>query len=239
MCAESFEDLVGGLGLADRTKVSGATRCDLRLGRDRPGSRCRAAGRAAPRPDDGGRDRGRSGCPSSRRVMTVSIPSLRHSASRTRVPPTGREEVNASSAGPTPVEPRKAVAGSSSRVSDVTSRAMASRSSWSSRPKLCSTFGRELFVAGSHSLWSTAGTALGCRPCFAVSPPYVHVSRRYTIFDQLIGSNIDRTCVQFPAVRRLPRHADPGRSGGVFPDQPISCGTRVQDHQRAKTDQTG
>ena len=44
-------------------------------------------------------------------------------------------------------------AGSSSRDSDFTSRPIASRSSWSSRPKLCSTFGREVFVAGSHSLW--------------------------------------------------------------------------------------
>ena len=57
-------------------------------------------------------------------------------------------------------EVRRATAGSSSRVSDAASRVsdaisrvMASRSSWSSRPKLCSTLGREVLVAGSHSLW--------------------------------------------------------------------------------------
>jgi hypothetical protein len=94
--------------------------------------------------------RGSSLRPASSRAITVSIPTRRHSASSTRVPPTGREDTNASSAGPVAAS---AAAGSSSRDSDATSRPIASRSSWSSRPKLCSTFGREVFVAGSHSLW--------------------------------------------------------------------------------------
>ena len=96
---------------------------------------------------------GRACGPASSRVMTVSIPSRRHNASSTSVPPTGRDEVNASPAGPAVVGWSGRLAGSSSRVSDATSRLIASRSSWSSRPKLCSTFGREVFVAGSHSLW--------------------------------------------------------------------------------------
>jgi hypothetical protein len=62
--------------------------------------------------------------------MAVSIPSRRHNASSTRVPPTGREEVNVNpvvSAVVVPDEVR-AVAGLSSRVSDATSRPIASRS---------------------------------------------------------------------------------------------------------------
>ena len=70
--------------------------------------------------------------------MTVWIPIRRHNASSTRVPPTGRDEVNANPTDPAVVVPIRAVAGASSRVSDVTSRLMASRSSWSSRPKPCS-----------------------------------------------------------------------------------------------------
>lgn len=139
-------DVVAGLGQAIDVGSAGDPAAAASV---EPGS----SARFATSPNSTRSVRGSRLPPSSSRVMTVSIPSQRHSASRTRVSPTGREEVNASSAGPALAEARRAVAGSSSRVSDATRRLIASRSSWSSRPKLCSTFGREVFVVGSHSLW--------------------------------------------------------------------------------------
>src|SRR6476661_1996150 len=72
---------------------------------------------------------------------------------------------------------------------------MAARSSWSSRPKLCSTFGREVFVAGSHSLWVNCKYRTGVPSLFRrVATVRARVQAIHD-FDQLIGSNIDRTCV--------------------------------------------
>src|SRR4051794_2422534 len=166
--------------------------------------------------------------PASSRVMTVSMPSRRHNASRTSVPPTGREEVNANPSDPAVVVPVRAVAGSSSRVSDPTSRLIASRSSWSSRPKLCSTFGREVFVAGSHSLWVSCRYRTGVPSLFrrvatrTCTCPDVTRLRAAQPFEH--RSNV---CPVLPPLPDLPRHAELGRYRGVCPDQPISCGTRA------------
>src|SRR4051812_9962691 len=170
--------------------------------------------------------------PVSSRVITVSIPSRRHSASSTRVPPTGRDEVNANPSDPAVVVPVRAVAGLSRRVSEATSRLMASRSSWSSRPKLCSTFGREVFVAGSHSLW------VSCRYRTGVPSLFRRVATRTCTcpddtrlpaaqpFEH--GSNV---CPVLSPVPDLPRYADLGRYRGVCPDPLITCGTRGKGTQ--------
>ena len=165
--------------------------------------------------------------PVSSRVMTVSIPSRRHSASSTTVPPTGRDEVNASPSAPAVVVPDRAVVGSSSRVSDATSRLMASRSSWSSRPKLCSTFGRDVFVAGSHSLWVSCRYRTGVPSLFrrvdtrTCTCPDVTRLRAAHGFEH--RSNV---CPGLSPVSDLPQRAELGRYRGVCPDPPITCGTR-------------
>ena len=79
----------------------------------------------------------------------LPIPSRCHSASSTCAPPYGRDPRNASS----PSAPvAGASPGSSSRDSHATSRRIASLSSWSSRPKLQTTFGTDRLAAASHSL---------------------------------------------------------------------------------------
>src|SRR6478735_435046 len=172
----------------------------------------------------------------SRRVMTVSIPSRRHNASSTTVPPTGRDEVNTSSAGPADCVLVRAVAGLSSRVSDATSRLIASWSSWSSRPKLCSTFGREVLVAGSHSLW------VSCRYRTAVPSLFRRVDTRTCTCPDTTRvaavQEVEHRSNVCPVLRPrsdLPRHVDLGQYRGVCPDPPISCGTRVQDRPRSPT----
>ena len=96
-----------------------------------------AASRGRPRPD-------------ARSPLRIDpMPSRFHSASSTYAPPYGRDSLNTSSPS---VVAASASAGSSSRASDATSRRTASLSSWSSLPKLYSSFGTDRRAAASHSL---------------------------------------------------------------------------------------
>ena len=77
------------------------------------------------------------------------MPSRLHSASSTYAPPYGRDSLNTRSPF---VVTASASAGSSSRASDATRRRTASLSSWSSLPKLYTSFGTDRRAAASHSL---------------------------------------------------------------------------------------
>jgi len=109
--------------------------------------------------------------PASSPAMTVSIPSLRHSASRTSMPPTGCDEVNASSAVASPVALRRA-------SPDRAARSATRPAEWL-RPGRAGPRGRRCAApSGGTSSWSgptrcgsAAGTAPRCRPCFAASTP--------------------------------------------------------------------
>jgi hypothetical protein len=102
----------------------------------------------------------------------VPMPSRRHSASSTYAPPYGRDSVNTSSSA---AGAASAPAGSSSFDSDATSRRMASLSSRSSWPKLCSTFGTDRRAAASHSL---------CARCrYRTSPP---LTFRVVVFTYIV-----------------------------------------------------
>ena len=90
--------------------------------------------------------------PESPARIAVSMPSLCHRPSRTKVPPIGRESVKVMSAGPVNAA---ASVGSRSLVSAATRRSTAARSSSSSRPNECNTFVRDIPAAGSHSLWAS------------------------------------------------------------------------------------
>src|SRR6476661_6598928 len=107
---------------------------------------------------------------------------------------------------------------------------MAARSSWSSRPKLCSTFGREVFVAGSHSLWVSCRYRTGVPSLFrrvdtrtCTCPDTTRIRPAQRLEHQ---SNV---CPVVSPLSALPRRADLGRYRGVCPDQPISCGTRESE----------
>ena len=139
--------------------------------------------------------------PASSRVMTVSIPSRRHNASRTSVPPTGRDEVNANPSDPAVVVPVRAVAGSSSRVSDAdqpldrvaVELVLAAEAVQHLRPR--GLRDRVPLVVGQLQVPH--------RGAVLVSPrrhPYVHVSRRYTTSSSsTVRTSIERVSSTFAA----------------------------------------
>jgi len=81
----------------------------------------------------------------------MSMPNRRHNPSSTNDPPKGRDSVNVNPAGALAAS---ASPGSNSRDNAATNRRIPVTSSWSSRPKEYTTFVREAFAAGSHSLWA-------------------------------------------------------------------------------------
>ncbi len=95
---------------------------------------------------------GSSRRPLSSRLIIAPIPDLSHKASRTQVPPSGRDPANSR---PSPAAAASAFPGSRNRETEPASRASASRSAASSRPKLQTTWTLDRFAAGSHALWAS------------------------------------------------------------------------------------